>query len=115
MRVMICIVGFLGSVHPQVSLRLRLRGLSRYYIYSSTDLLDQSPDGCFEIEGGRLDHENRICDVWRDSLVITFKEGDRLVARRCVKAEKRKREKDIAWKLDMQPPSGGRERELEGL
>ena len=90
---MIGIEGFLGTVHPQDSLRLRLRGLSRYYIYSSTDLLDQSPDGCFEIEGGRLDHENRICDVWQDSLVITFKEGDRLVARRCVKAEKRKREK----------------------
>ena len=51
-----------------------------------------------EIEGGRLNHENRICDVWQDSLVITFKEGDRMVARRCVKAEKRKREKDINWK-----------------
>lgn len=96
--VMIGIEGFLGTVHPQDSLRLRLRGLSRYYIYSSTDLLDQSPDGHFEIEGGRLNHENRICDVWQDSLVITFKEGDRMVARRCVKAEKRKREKDINWK-----------------
>lgn len=87
--VMIDIWGFRGMVHPQDSLQLRLRGLSRYYIDSSTDLLDQSPDGHFEIEGGRLDGANRICDVWQDSLVISFKEGDRLVARRCVPAEKR--------------------------
>lgn len=104
---------FLGTVHPQDSLRVWLRGLSRYHIYSSTSLLDQSPDGHFEIEGGQLDHENRICDVWQDSLVITFKEGDRMVARRCVKAEKRKRERNFAGEPNMQPPSEGKERAMD--
>lgn len=115
--VMIDIEGFRGTVHPQDSLRLRLRGLSRYDIYGSTDLLDQSSDGHFEIEGGRLDHENRICDVWRDSLVITFKEGDRMVARRCVPAKKWKREKDFDseyWKKkpnDKRPATSGKRTE----